>query len=184
MEAIVDSKDFWPRPSARLRDDAPERARSDHRRGCGLLQRKGRESGLCYYHIMCLAVYIASDRPIPDIPWNKKSRSVYTDDSRDFGARIQFTLPNVCYIGSDQGCGCGFIKDGCVAEELEEVNANYQNLAKIIRDLQANGGSVEIFSGWEGTQKKAPEFNEEISVEELLKDDFELEEQAFYRILP
>jgi len=60
---------------------------------------------------MCWALYLASEKPLPQIPWDKDARAFNTQElsDSDLGVRKQFSLPYVMYMGSHLGCGCGFM---------------------------------------------------------------------------
>lgn len=133
---------------------------------------------------MCLAVYIASDHELPIIAWDETSPAFYTIDlSKDSGVKRQFTLTNVAYAGSSEGCGCGFSKDGEVGEELATVEENYRRLADYIKGLQAAGASIQLFSCWEGDPASKPEFYETIRGSDLITKNFDFKEKALYRVV-
>jgi len=132
---------------------------------------------------MCLAVYIASDIELPLVPWNKAKPSFHVSElTYNKGVRKQFSLDNVRVAGSDAGCGCGFLKDGVVGQELVEALDNYAGLAAYISELQSRDGAIQIFSCWEGDQEMTIEFNEIIKVNDLLAEDFEFKERALYEV--
>lgn len=134
---------------------------------------------------MCLAVYIASDHELPLVPWEDKRPSFYIAELsyHDKAVCRQFTLPNIRYVGSDAGCGCGFIKDGVADEqEMIETEENYARLAAYASDLKEHGAAIQIFSCWRGDEGAGKEFSELIHVNDLLHKDFEFEEKAFYEI--
>ena len=56
---------------------------------------------------MCLAVYLASDKPLPLVEWNEKQPkfNVLPLDDRDTQVTKQFRNPFVVYAGSHEGCG-------------------------------------------------------------------------------
>jgi hypothetical protein len=83
---------------------------------------------------MCLAVYLASDKPLPLIEWNEKEPSFYVGEltKSDKSVKIQFEFPYIYYIGSDEGCGCGFFKKGRESDELFRAEENYSKLASYL----------------------------------------------------
>lgn len=62
---------------------------------------------------MCMAVYLASDVPLPLIPWDEGNPSFNTMELSDYEQPFmeQFTKPHVYYLGSYTGCSCGFSSD-------------------------------------------------------------------------
>ena len=115
---------------------------------------------------MCLVVYIASDRELPEIPWDASSPQFHVEAIDDCEKAINrhLTLPHVAYAGTNQGCGCGFRKPTDMPEEflepdeLEETQANYNALASYIASLQKSGASFEIYACWDGDQAHSSEF--------------------------
>jgi len=132
---------------------------------------------------MCLAVYIASNRDLPVVPPDKKDPTFYVSElTISTGVRKQFTLPNVCYVGSSEGCGCGFLKDGVNGEELAKVEREYAQLSTYIATLQKEGSDIELFSCWEGDQSATIDFDEQIGADDLNRKEFEFKEKALYRV--
>lgn len=132
---------------------------------------------------MCLSVYIASDQPLPLVAWNYAKPAFYIDELKyNKEVVMQFTLPNVRRVGSDAGCGCGFLKDGVSGDELVESMNNYSGLALYVRELQKKGASLEIFSCWEGDQTSKCESHYTIEADDLLQDAFEFKEKALYTL--
>jgi hypothetical protein len=130
---------------------------------------------------MCLSVHIASNLPLPVSTWNPEARGFYIEAvPEDAPVRVQFSLRNVYFAGSHLGCGCGFQKyeDD---DEREKTQANYTALAGVIRDVLSQSSSVEIFTCWEGDDRK-PEWLESVSVSELLLPEFVLQERQFLRV--
>lgn len=97
---------------------------------------------------MCLAVYIGSDRPVQVSKWDRKNPGLYIAmlTSDDAGVKAKFSFPNVYYVGSNTGCGCGFLKDVISGDEFQDAQANFSHLAKIISALQAQNAGVELYA--------------------------------------
>jgi hypothetical protein len=135
---------------------------------------------------MCLAVYIASDKPLPIVPWEERRPSFHvhdlTKDPDDEAVRQQFEMAHVHYMGSDEGCGCGFLKEWKEAKDLELVEKNYSELADYVRGALDGGAKVQMFSCWGGDESSEREFHETIIVDDLLQPDFQFKEKAFYEV--
>lgn len=133
---------------------------------------------------MCLAVYMASDRSLPLVAWNEKAPAFYVANlhTEDTGVRKQFTLPHVYYIGSHEGCGCGFLKEGEVGEAFEQCHNNYLHLAEYIRRVQQDGAIIELFSCWEGDQEEEPELLEVVMPMDLEKPEYQFREKLSAQI--
>lgn len=107
---------------------------------------------------MCLAVYVASDQPLPVVAWDEAAPDFYI---KQYQGRFQplrhVTKPYHYYVGSHTGCGCGFLYDG-VSEgiaEYETIRRMYQRLARYLTDVTA-GAPVELFICWGGDEGTAP----------------------------
>ena len=73
---------------------------------------------------MCLALYIASYKPLPVIPWDPKKPTFHVvplPESMD-AVRKLLPYPHVYYVGSHEGCSCAF---------------NYEHEFKSVLELQA-----------------------------------------------
>ena len=134
---------------------------------------------------MCLAIYIASDKPLPLISWVEEKPSFYVEDANNnnAGVKKQFKYQYIYYAGSHEGCGCGFFKDGEVGDELAKVEENYTNFSEFIKNAKKSGAKLQIFSCWEGDQTAEPEFREEINEANLNEKQFEFKEKALYQIV-
>ena len=133
---------------------------------------------------MCLAVYIASDKTLPLIKWDKEKPAFNVVPLSKYENRVQkhFRLPFIAYAGSHEGCGCGFLKDGVEGEDLEIVQSNYNSLVKYIHNLKDQGARIEIYSCWEGDQGKKPESKDTLDLQEINDQQFEFKEKAYYKI--
>ena len=134
---------------------------------------------------MCLALYIASDIEIPRVAHNNRIPRFYVCDlgAEDILVKKQFCLPNVAYAGSNEGCGCGFFKDGLEGEVFELAQENYYSLAHLVAALKLKGGKVALFACWEGDQGTKPKTKEKLSVSGLTSKEFEFKEPAYYEIV-
>lgn len=134
---------------------------------------------------MCLAVYIASNKPLPLISWVEEKPAFYVAElsENEAAVKIQFKYQYIYYAGSHEGCGCGFFKDGEVGEELALVEVNYKDFSAYLKKAKELGASIQIFSCWEGDQTSEPEYKEEISEESLNEEQFEFKEKVLYQII-
>lgn len=131
---------------------------------------------------MCLAVYIATGCELADIPWNRESPAFHLSQvSAEDVLRKQFSLSNVYYAGSNEGCGRGFSKG--VDEEYRLVQqANYDALARVLRTALAKGGHAELFTCWEDDQGEKPEIRGAVTPSELEDPACQLEELQLLRV--
>jgi len=132
---------------------------------------------------MCFAVYIACSTEIEECAWNKSAPAFYVESVSDGEkVRAQFSLPFVYYAGSQKGCGCGFLKDGEIGEDLIACQLNYRRLAECASEALSNGAKIEIFSCWEGDQVEPVELAQTLSAHQLDRPEFEFQEKHFMKV--
>jgi len=110
--------------------------------------------------------------------------------------RAHFTLPEVAYVGSSLGCGCGFrsvsLQNGAWPEEWviengecdppEDHIQDHQELHALVTSLTKDGGCVELYGCWDGDERDKAEHEEVIPATRLLEEDFWFRERGLYRI--
>jgi hypothetical protein len=59
---------------------------------------------------MCLALYVASFKPLPVIPWDPKKPAFHVINLPESMRAVRKLLPypHVYYVGSHEGCSCAF----------------------------------------------------------------------------
>jgi hypothetical protein len=59
---------------------------------------------------MCLALYVASFKPLPVIPWDPKKPAFHVISLSESMRAVRKLLPypHVYYVGSHEGCSCAF----------------------------------------------------------------------------
>jgi hypothetical protein len=59
---------------------------------------------------MCLALYIASPKPLPAVPWDPEKPTFHVVPLEETNHRIRKILPypHIYYVGSHEGCSCAF----------------------------------------------------------------------------
>ena len=113
---------------------------------------------------MCLAVYLAMDRPIP--PIDEAEFSVRPLAAHEESVRRHLSRTHVSYLGSYTGCGCGFIGDD---PDPGEMAARAHGIAALVAYLDAQMPEIdfELFTCWEGDQVKAPQHRLRLTRSEL-----------------
>jgi hypothetical protein len=133
---------------------------------------------------MCLAVYVASDAPLPESKWNERAPAFYLEPvASTEGVRKQFRYANVYYAGSHEGCGCGFSKDGRDSQEMERCQQNYHSLSGLLSRAVQSGAEVQLFTCWEGEQTVNPETTGVVTLEQLVAPEFELQQLSLLTVL-
>jgi hypothetical protein len=144
---------------------------------------------------MCFTLYVGASVKLPLIKWDKDQPGVHAKGLEDYelGVLKRFTFPHVIYIGSDQGCGCGFrhaLADGKnwwpVIEEDEDasnkVQKNHIGLYEYLADNVA-AGSVEIYACWNSDVNECPDCVSDIRMEDIVDKDFYFKEGWRYKVL-
>jgi hypothetical protein len=127
---------------------------------------------------MCYVLYMASDRDRPDVPWDeaRPAFNVKLSDPDAERARGQFTKKRMLYLGSDEGCGCGFQRENDwmsdVPKERESKRENQRRLADYLATCLEDEESIELFGCWSGDEQEAPVREREIDVADLLDERF------------
>lgn len=130
---------------------------------------------------MCLMVWLGSATPlanlmVPEAPDAAAGDPYVKLEPADAPVRAQFEQPYVHYVGSYQGCGCGFCSPEIELEGFDLVADVMSLLPALLEDERSDfldeqrsreylttlvrsalrGGDVEIFSCWAGDEAKAP----------------------------
>jgi hypothetical protein len=143
---------------------------------------------------MCFVLFVGSRKKLPMIPWQEEARRLCTKELSEYDAVVvkHFTLPVVTYVGSDQGCGCGFRHkllraDGRAFDEVyvannEGTQRNHAELAAFLREHLGGEPFVELYGCWSGNEKEVARFDDEIDADELEEPGFCFREQGYYRV--
>jgi hypothetical protein len=146
---------------------------------------------------MCFTLYLAANKAIPIVPWDENTRHLHTEtvDADDRRLSGQFKYPNVCYVGSDTHCGCGFrnatFQNGSWPEEewhpeedTRHIDAqpNHQQLVSFIEANFSDQSSVELYGLWEGLSEGSAVSDQTISLDRLLDLDFYFRERGHYSV--
>ena len=113
---------------------------------------------------MCFCLYVGTEVPVPTIPYDNNDRKLNTEDLNEHEkmVAIHFTKPHHKYIGSDEGCGCGFrnvwFSDGGWPEESmigeenytgEREQPNHQQLYDFLKEILATNQDIELYGCWD-----------------------------------
>ena len=138
---------------------------------------------------MCLAVYVASDTPLPLRAWNAEQPAFHVAalTEADGAIRTQFSKPHVVYVGAHEGCGCGFAFGEWEGEEPEEAaagEASVRALGDYLAAATALGPSVELYACWEGDQALEPLHRRTMTPADFRGPAFWFEKRTFAIIAP
>lgn len=123
---------------------------------------------------MCLFVYIASDQPLPEIPWDTNAPGFHVKNSEAETEPIRGRLPfpHQAYAGSHEGCGCGFqfgeYPDFEKPEDVQLAQKSRAALAAYLQSRLTQGAQIALYACWDGDQEKPEQQRSVISPAELL----------------
>jgi hypothetical protein len=139
---------------------------------------------------MCMAVYLASDSPLELLAWNEAEPAFHVTalSAGDERVRRQFETAHVVYVGSHEGCGCGFQYGAYPPDELElgereKRRRSLEQLAAYLRRQVGRVGALELFACWEGDQEASPEHRRTLTPASLEADDFFFREKELSRVV-
>ena len=110
---------------------------------------------------------------------NRPAFNVLTLAEWAWGAEVtkQFEKPHVYYLGSYQGCGCGF---GGLDDEGQTC---LRELSTYLARATANTGALELWSCWAGEEGAERLSERAIVPDTLLEPGFCFEEQEYLRVM-
>jgi hypothetical protein len=118
---------------------------------------------------MCMMVYLAADEPLPVVPWDEQQRAFHVSplSVNEECVRKQFSQRFVVYVGSHEGCGCGFQcgpypPDTYEAAEIEARRRSLRQFADYVDAQLRHCDSIAVFACWDGDQGDAPGHGREL----------------------
>lgn len=141
---------------------------------------------------MCMAVYLASDKPLRLVTWDEADPRFNVTDltEQEAGVRQQFTKPFVYYAGAHTGCSCGFSYGQYEATDEEDerreaaARASVSELAAYLSAAAKAAGDLELYACWDGDQQLQPEYRAILHPSEVGGATFTFKERQFAQILP
>jgi hypothetical protein len=135
---------------------------------------------------MCMAVYIASNVPLPLVAWNKDQPGFFVAElhpERE-SVRVQFSKPYVYYVGAHSGCGCGFAygRNPEYEEDIEENRGSVTRLSQYLTKAAEQNETIELFACWEGDQAEEPVKRRKATPSDIGGESFWFEEREFLLI--
>lgn len=135
---------------------------------------------------MCLALYLFTDTELPTSKWDEKNPKVHVETVCDGEDRNAKKWPHdqryVYYIGSYQGCGCGW-SPSSEWDEPADIAAKKRDRLDLARLLDAIDHDRSWFVVcWEGDQGEAMHPVQPISLDQIVDPKFEFIELQQYRV--
>ncbi|HEV2802074.1 MAG TPA: hypothetical protein VGW12_16485 [Pyrinomonadaceae bacterium] len=136
-----------------------------------------------------MMVYIAADEPLPLIEWQENVSVFCVTKLSEGEKRVhrQFSRPFVYYLGSYEGCGCGFSYDDEPVEDEDDrrrdaaARESVRQLSKYLSDV-VRRGSVEMYACWDGDQEAEPEERLEVRPDFFGGETFAFKEKLFFKV--
>jgi hypothetical protein len=128
---------------------------------------------------MCMMLYLAADVPLRTVEWREDAPGFHTSPSTadEERVRCQFTKPNLFYVGSYEGCACGFQlgeypPDWLDPDEVVERRRSLREFAEYLREELRRAGTIELYACWDGDQEKPPVHHRTLTPASLEADTF------------
>ena len=144
---------------------------------------------------MCFVLYIASNKPLPIIPWDPDADCVHTEDLPEAAVafRSHFTGRHVYYVGSDTNCGCGYRhatynngswpdEEWRLEDDAREAQPNHERLVRLIREHLEGEESCELYGVWDGSSIDPAVCHLDITLQGLQELDFCFRERCHYTV--
>lgn len=141
---------------------------------------------------------MASTTKVPRHAWDENNRHLCVEDIHgvEKDIRAHFSLPEIAYVGSSLGCGCGFrsvsFQNGGWPEEwmIEQGECeppddhiqDHQELYDLVSSLLSDGQPVELYGCWDGDERDETVHRESLPASRILDTGFWFRERGFYRI--
>jgi hypothetical protein len=110
---------------------------------------------------MCMMLYIASDKVLPTIKWDKSMPGFHVKELKETSQELidvkkQVTKSYIYYAGAHTGCGCGFYYDmNDTLIDIKENIAGKHSIEQLFEYIKANfksGEELELCSCWAGDE--------------------------------
>jgi hypothetical protein len=133
---------------------------------------------------LCLAMYLFTDKNIKEIEWKEDDPAFYieklneTRDPKTFKWNTESF--NVYYLGSSEGCGCGWNPINIYEEAFEsEKKINERNLlVSTLQNIDLKNSWMVVC--WEGDQGRELLLEQRITLKEIGDPFFEFEQLRVY----
>jgi hypothetical protein len=126
---------------------------------------------------MCNVYYLGSDSDLPILgSADSKAFHVKELNSYEMVVRKNLTFKHVRYLGSHQGCGCGFRNEGNAYPVTESdqaaTQADHDSLVAYLLSLPIQQRPMQIFSCWSGGEELPPEYFNTYRIADLARPTF------------
>lgn len=131
---------------------------------------------------------MATSAPCRLIPWNAGNPSFHvTANSADSKRMsIHFTKPHVFYLGSHEGCGCGFRREHYNFNDPDDASATdttQEQLHKYLGECLENQDFIELYGCWSGEESESADHYREVTINDLKSDHFFFLERELTKVV-
>jgi hypothetical protein len=126
---------------------------------------------------MCNVYYLGSDSELP-IFGSADANEFHVKELNSFEMAVRKNLPfkYVRYLGSHQGCGCGFRNESNSVPESDSaraaIQATHDALVAYLLSLPVPQRPMQIFNCWSGGEGLPPEYFNTYRIADLAQPDF------------
>ena len=139
---------------------------------------------------MCNHLFLASDRPLPELPWKEQAPGLYVWPilPPERNAAEWLTLPYIYGVGIQEGCGCPFVFEpdwNAPSEddlrEFQRNRPNFTQLAAYLAEALQQGAQLELYNAEEFWL--LPLTSATLQTHALLAARFVFDERQFFRVV-
>ena len=137
---------------------------------------------------MCIALYLFTNNQVDEIAFDESTPAFYIEritggssESDRMTNEWGFSESNIYYLGSSQGCGCGWaaLDEKHDAEiEIAKMINDREKLRQLLSSKDFNGS--RLIACWEGDQGKPLKRREPIRLSDIVNLHFDFEECVNY----
>ena len=139
---------------------------------------------------MCRLLFLASDRPLPEIPWDPLNPSFHVrrPQAGEGTVETHFSKPHIYYVGSSQMCGCGFaIPDSPIEDTYDqtEYESAVEDLARFVdylRNVLTPFDTFELYQAWDGALTRRPRRTVDLALRDVDGGTFGADEPLLFRV--
>jgi hypothetical protein len=123
-------------------------------------------------------LYLASENELPKAKTEIENSDIYIEKHKTlFNAmNISFNKRNIYYVGSDEGCSCGFMLEvDCKHQEnsiLQQKKRNQYRLFEYLNDCLETETSLELYGVYNGDEGQKVVSERNIKIKDLIDKDF------------
>lgn len=142
---------------------------------------------------MCYVVYLGTDQSLKTFKWEKEKPAFYVEEVVEKDRVLikqYFSKSNIYYIGSHEGCGCGFayddedldVNDADDLADNESRKESVRRFNSLLEMILQKSNQIEIFLCWDGDQGLELEKTDVVKKEHFNNGDWVKDQPTFYKV--